>query len=663
VTPMQQPFGLGEAARVDERGPRSAASPLELAGEIRARLAWVASSATAAGLPALQLEGQLLRPLVAASLVPDGELDGMGEPFWNAVLAVQMAHEASLLHDDVIDQAATRRGRPTLAAAQGVARALVQGDHLLTGAYRLAAATGSLAFVTRFAHAVERTVAGEIEQGRVVGQRLDLRRYREVAIGKSGELLGCALAVVPTLQGSAAAEEIYRMGRRLGLVYQMLDDLLDFCPATDTGKPPLADYAQQRWTWVLAELPALEFGLDAAEVVRLLHEQVGGGSAMQRALARLETEAAAVLHGLRGLVGEQLVVEALVASWLVRGRAAVGLEAGVRCPAARTRSAARAAIESRLPETDALSAYFARGSRSFHFAARLLPAAERACVARIYAYCRMTDDLVDRAGPSPAADPEAMLEEWLRLSRQAYRGERTGFPLLDAVMPDMAERAIPFAYASELIEGMRMDLRGGRFETLDALRVYTYRVASVVGLWISELAGMREPAVLERAASLGHAMQLTNILRDVGEDWRAGRLYLPAELLDRYGVSERELAAIHDGTCPIPTRYGALLEELMEIAEQDYRRAFSAIPALPPSFQRPVAVAAGVYRGIHAEIRRHGYDNLRRRAQTSTSTKLVLAALALWELRAARHLRRAIALPVERAVRDLQWKASIATGP
>jgi 15-cis-phytoene synthase len=172
---------------------------------------------------------------------------------------------------------------------------------------------------------------------------------------------------------------------------------------------------------------------------------------------------------------------------------------------------------------------------------------------------------------------------------------------------------------------------------------------------------VRQPEVLERAASLGHAMQLTNILRDVGEDWRAGRLYLPAELLARHGLAEADLAAMHDGVRPIDPRYRALLGELMEEAEQEYTRAFAAIPSLPPAFQGPVAVAARVYRGIHAEIRRRGYDNLRRRAHTSTAAKLGLAARALWDLREARSVYRAIALPDGFTTPRLERSASLSS--
>ena len=132
-------------------------------------------------------------------------------------------------------------------------------------------------------------------------------------------------------------------------------------------------------------------------------------------------------------------------------------------------------------------------------------------MARVYAFCRVTDDLVDGG----AADAKALLDEWMGLAGRAYAGNGTGLALLNRVMEEAASARVPFTYAAELGEGMRMDLRRERYETLTDLRVYTHRVASVVGLWITELAGVRTPRVLARAGEMGHAMQLTNILRDV----------------------------------------------------------------------------------------------------------------------------------------------------
>jgi phytoene synthase len=130
-------------------------------------------------------------------------------------------------------------------------------------------------------------------------------------------------------------------------------------------------------------------------------------------------------------------------------------------------------------------------------------------------------------------------------------------------------------------------------------------------------------------------MQLTNILRDVGEDLRMDRLYLPEDLMARFGIDRDLLEAKAKNGSPAFPGYRRLLETLMADAESDYEMAFEGIPSLPAFFQGPVAVAASVYRGIHEEIRRNGYDNLNRRAKTSVLRKLVLGAQGLWALRKA----------------------------
>jgi phytoene synthase len=124
-------------------------------------------------------------------------------------------------------------------------------------------------------------------------------------------------------------------------------------------------------------------------------------------------------------------------------------------------------------------------------------------------------------------------------------------------------------------------------------------------------------------------MQLTNILRDVGEDWDQGRVYLPLDTLQRHGIEPADIGAMRRDELPIGAPYRGAIEELMQVAEEGYRVARQAIPHLPASFRRAVAVAANVYEGIHGAIRRNGYDNLRRRAVTSPTRKIGLAALAL----------------------------------
>jgi len=273
--------------------------------------------------------------------------------------------------------------------------------------------------------------------------------------------------------------------------------------------------------------------------------------------------------------------------------------------------------------------YFAHHSRSFRFAARFMPAPERHRLARVYAWCRYTDDLVDNAADPSRSAIEARLATWLRHSERAYAGERTGVALLDRVMPEMASARVPFGYARELAAGMRMDLHHEPYADLRELRVYTYRVAGVIGLWLTELYGVHDQRVLHHAAALGHALQLTNILRDVGEDWARGRVYLPLDRLQAHGLEAHDLGAMRAGLAPVDDRFRGLVVELMGVAEADYRDAFAALPALPAFFARPVAVAAQVYRGIHDEIRRAGYDTLRRRARTSLPRKLWLGVRAL----------------------------------
>lgn len=290
------------------------------------------------------------------------------------------------------------------------------------------------------------------------------------------------------------------------------------------------------------------------------------------------------------------------------------------------------------PRRGEWEAYLSRHGRSFWAAARLIPPAQRAQLAGVYAWCRYTDDLVDQSTCPPVVLLRA-LDEWETLSRAAYEGQETGIELLDVVLHDMACRGVPFAYAQDLIRGMRTDVLGTRFDTLGRLSGYCHDVASVVGLWLTELFGVHDRWTLDRASALGVAMQLTNIARDVGEDWDRGRIYLPQSMLDRHGVTDQMIGELRQSDMPIPEGYAALLEELMSVADAGYAEASAAIGNLPVFFRSSVAVASRVYRGIHDAIRANGYDSIRRRAVVSDATRSALARAALAALgdrRAAR---------------------------
>lgn len=276
---------------------------------------------------------------------------------------------------------------------------------------------------------------------------------------------------------------------------------------------------------------------------------------------------------------------------------------------------------------------FKQVGRSFAFASRLLPFDMRERVARVYAYCRATDDLIDDHWTAPSYELHARLDEWLAQSRRSYDAGASGDPIVDGAMHELRAAAVPFAYIEQLALGVRMDIDPRRYRDLAELSTYTIRVAGVVGLIMCGMFDVREAWLRERALTLGCAMQLTNIIRDVGEDLDRGRVYLPQSLLRSYGLSERDLADMRCGRRAITPAYRAAIESLLATADGEYRRAFEAIPYLPGPFRRTVAVAAEVYRGIHAEVRRADYDTLTRRASTTLTRK---CALGLAGLRRAR---------------------------
>lgn len=595
------------------------------AEEIRAELRTVAAWAKSEGMAAPSLDGQLIRPLVALAGWKTLSAARPSHEFWFGAMAIQLAHEASLVHDDVVDESSRRRGEPTTVAAHGVAAALVQGDHLLTTAYRYAARTRCHAFIEIFARAVERTVAGELAQARASRRKLNFEEYSAIATGKSGELLGCALALAASMLKPSQAMAYYELGRRVGLVYQMLDDLLDLAPETDTGKPALADYVKGHWTWPLDVIGIDSFDLDTSALIQALHGSGSSESPMRRCLTRYDREVDSVAVAIIEETGGSVALARLLEGWRQSAHDAVRREESSARSIDSKRSIS-AQLLSRLETVSDTGEYFAKNSRSFRFASRFFPSEQQERVSRVYAYCRFTDDIADDP-EIDRATAESLLDEWIDLSRRSYFGSPSGVAFLDLVMWEMSSADVPFTYVEELAEGMRMDLRSVRYESMRELKVYTYRVASVVGLWISELFGVHEPIVLKRAEAMGHAMQLTNILRDVGEDLAAGRLYLPADLMRKHRVTESQLiSGVTLGG------YTALIEEMIESEESAYSMGMEGIPDLPASLRFPVSVAAYVYRGILSEIRRNGYDNLTRRARTSGSRKAVLAARALLDL-------------------------------
>jgi phytoene synthase len=252
-----------------------------------------------------------------------------------------------------------------------------------------------------------------------------------------------------------------------------------------------------------------------------------------------------------------------------------------------------------------------RHARSFAPAARLLARGDRARVARLYALCRIADDLADADGGPQAA---ARLE---RIARQV-RGGAGGDPVAREALALFAGRPDGRAAFADLVAGVRGDIGPVRMPDIPALDAYAHAVAGTVGVMVATLFDVPR-AHHGRAADLGRAMQLTNICRDVAEDARAGRRYLPATLCPR---SPEALAAPGaDARAEIRGAVAALLDR----AEALYASGRAGLPALPPRLRLSVAVSAALYRGIGDEIRARGCDPSQARARVPAPRKARLA--------------------------------------
>jgi phytoene synthase len=255
----------------------------------------------------------------------------------------------------------------------------------------------------------------------------------------------------------------------------------------------------------------------------------------------------------------------------------------------------------------------ARHSKSFYFATRFFPADMARAARSVYWFCRYTDDLVDEA-PS-LEQGRADWAEWARLVEAMLQERPVRHPVLTLFGETVRRYEIPAGYPLELIEGMRMDLEHTRYKNFAQLRLFCYRVASVVGLMMMHVIGFREPAG-RHAIDLGIAMQLTNILRDVGEDLARGRVYLPAEEMERFGYREEDLRRRVRND---PFR--ALMRFQIERARDYYARAEPGLALLDPRGRFAVKMAARVYREILRRIEALDYDIFGRRAVVPTRTK------------------------------------------
>jgi 15-cis-phytoene synthase len=259
----------------------------------------------------------------------------------------------------------------------------------------------------------------------------------------------------------------------------------------------------------------------------------------------------------------------------------------------------------------------AASGSSFYYSFLFLPPERRQAIMALYAFCREVDDVVDECHDLSLA--QTKLDWWRTEVGRVFGGAPT-HPVGLALKDVLPRFNLPQEQFLEIIDGMQMDLQQTRYLHFADLRLYCYRVASVVGLMAAEIFGYQDRATLKYAHDLGIAFQLTNIIRDVGEDARRGRIYLPVDDLRRFGVTAKEILDARPSEA-----FKSLMEFQTERAEGFYNQALSHLPARDRKAQRPGLMMAAIYRSLLREIQADGYQVLDRRTSLTPIRKLWIA--------------------------------------
>lgn len=269
----------------------------------------------------------------------------------------------------------------------------------------------------------------------------------------------------------------------------------------------------------------------------------------------------------------------------------------------------------------------ARSGSSFYYAFLFLPPPKRAAITAFYAFCREVDDVVDDAlDPGVAA---TKLAWWRQEVAQSFAGQ-PNHPVMKALMPHAAAFGITAAHLAAVIDGCEMDLQQTRYLDFAGLARYCHLVAGVVGEVAANIFGRTEQQTVSYAHTLGRALQLTNIIRDVGDDARRGRIYLPMDELQRFGVKAAEILQRQT-----PWGYSERFSELMRFqsarAQQTYDDALALLPAQDRAAQRPGLMMANIYRTLLREIEADGFQVLHQRTSLTPLRKLWIAVRTTWQ--------------------------------
>lgn len=270
-------------------------------------------------------------------------------------------------------------------------------------------------------------------------------------------------------------------------------------------------------------------------------------------------------------------------------------------------------------------------AKTFYLSTRFLPNNKQRSIFAVYALCRYLDNLVDEAEDLIREEKISktevfeLLAQWKLDLQEAYDGKDSDNPILLAFSDVLKSYHIPIEYPFELMEGVGMDLHKDRYHNFEELYDYSYKVASVVGLMTSEIFGYSSDAALPHAVDLGIAMQLTNILRDVGEDINRGRIYLPLNEAAEFGISEQDILARD-----LRPEMIAFLKFQIERARTYYQSADKGIPMLHKDARLPVFLARINYSRILDRIEENEYQVFDRRAHLTLAEKLRILPKAWW---------------------------------
>lgn len=277
--------------------------------------------------------------------------------------------------------------------------------------------------------------------------------------------------------------------------------------------------------------------------------------------------------------------------------------------------------------TQAVEAVTKQFGTSYYFATRFLPNDLRKATYALYSFFRIPDEIVDNAINASAEVIALELDDWEKMWDKAYAGQKTAYPVLNLSSEIFKKYNIPYQYSLDFLKAMKQDVYTNRYESYKDLQQYMYGSASVVGLMMSYIIGFNNSKALEYAPYLGEAMQLTNFIRDIGEDYKQrGRIYLPQEDMQKYNIDEDIIAKNI-----ITPDFVELIKFEIKRARALYRSSDQGLKYLNKRGRFAVVMASRMYEAILDKVEQNKYDVLNKRARTSKREKIYILGKAALE--------------------------------